>query len=202
MRNSIWLCALCMLALAACRTGPTGQQSVQLDGDCANLALRLDRSDWMVNQATSVSKVMAARAPNRPPEHVGYLESRQYQKMRGGPLFTIQTVTGLDRDDQRGHIDQLGRAFRYEPRRNGTFDTVSVGSNNRERNIQAILDTGDRITLVPTSERRIAFNALDANGDGLLQLAETQNFGDRITTADRNGDGVVDFEEFDAIDVL
>ena len=202
MRNLIWLCALCMLALTACRTGPSGQQSVQLDGDCENLALRLDRSDWMVNQATHISNVLAVRAPNRPPEHVGYLIERRYRKMRGGPEFSVFTVTGLNRDDQLGHIDQLGQAYRYEPRRNGTFDTVSVGSNTRERNVQAILDTQDRITLTPTSERRIAFNALDANGDGLLQLAETQSFGDRITTADRNGDGVVDFAEFDAIDTL
>jgi hypothetical protein len=202
MRNLIWLCALVMLATAACRTGPSGQQSVQLDGNCENLALRLDRSDWMVNKATNVSNILAQRAPNRPPEPIGYLVERRYRQMRGGPEFTVYSVTTLDRAEQIGHIDQLGRAFRYEPRRDGSFDTVSAGSNSLDHNIQAIFDTKDRITVVSTSERRLAFERLDANGDGLLQLTETQSFGDRITGADRNGDGVVDFAEFDAVDTL
>jgi len=114
----------------------------------------------------------------------------------------MYTITTLNRDEQIGHIDQLGRAVRYEPRRNGGFESVDVGSNTIERNVQAIFDTKFRITLVGTSQRRIAFERLDANGDGLLQGAETASFGYRITGADTNGDGVVDFEEFNAIDVL
>lgn len=202
MRKLICLCALVALSTAACRTNPDGSRKPALGPDCDNLALRLDRSDWMVNKATRVSQVMSARAPNRPPEHIGFLVQRQYRQMRGGPEFTMYSVTTLDRNEQIGHIDQLGRAVRYEPRRNGTFADVPVGSNTLARNVQAIFDTKFRITFAPTNERRIAFNNLDANGDGFLQGTETASFGDRITGADTNGDGVVDFQEFDAIDVL
>ena len=202
MRNLIWLCALVMLATAACKSSANRANALPGSGDCANLALRLDRSHWMVNKHTSISKVLARRAPNRPPVHVGYLIQRQYREMRGGPEFRVYTVTTLNRDEQIGHIDQLGRAYRYEPRRNGTFDTVSVGSNTLESNIGAIFDTLDAITVTATNERRLAFNALDANGDGLLQLTETRSFGDRVTGADTNGDGVVDFAEFNEVDVL
>ena len=202
MRNLIWLCALVMLATAACKTSAGGPRSVPGSEDGSNLALRLDRSNWMVNKHTTVSNVLARRAPNRPPEHIGYLVKRQYREMRGGPEFRVYSVTTLNRDEQIGHIDQLGRAYRYEPRRNGSFDTVSVGANTLESNIAAIFDTLDRVTVTATNERRLAFNALDANGDGLLQIAETRSFGDRDSGADINGDGVVDFAEFDAVDVL
>ena len=207
MRNLLWLCALgavavTALSMSACKSNSNRSRTSGIAADNDNLALRLDRSDWMVNQGTKVSKIRAASAPNRPPEHIGYLVERQYRQARGGPEFKMYTITTLNRDEQIGHIDQLGRAVRYEPRRNGGFESVDVGSNTIERNVQAIFDTKFRITLVGTSQRRIAFERLDANGDGLLQGAETASFGYRITGADTNGDGVVDFEEFDAIDVL
>jgi hypothetical protein len=203
MRKLLCLCALVALTTTACRTNPDGSRKPAIGADCNyNLAMRMDRSDWMVNEATNVSRVMSARQPNRPPEHIGYLVEKRYRQMRGGPQFTMYSVTTLDRDEQIGHIDQLGRAVRYEPRRNGTFESVPAGSNTLERNVQSIFDTKHRITFRPTNERRIAFDSLDVNGDGLLQLTETASFGDRITGADRNGDGVVDFAEFDAIDVL
>ena len=114
----------------------------------------------------------------------------------------MYSITTTNRDEQIGHVDRMGRAVRYEPKRNGSFESVPVGSNTLERNVQAIFDTMDRVTFEPTNERELAFNALDLNGDGLLQSAETRTFGDRIANADTNGDGVVDYEEFNAIDVL
>ena len=48
----------------------------------------------------------------------------------------------------------------------------------------------------------MAFEALDANGDGLLQPEESRSFGDRVSGAYTNGDGVVDFEEFEEVDIL
>jgi hypothetical protein len=204
MRHSVWLFAVAALVFAGCRTSPTGDGSATIDPgfSCSDPILKLDRGDWMVNQGSQVWKVMAASAANRPPRHIGYVFGRQYRQMRGGPEFQVQTVTTLDRHEQIGHIDQLGKGVRYEPRRNGSFREVSVGTNTRELNVGAIFGTNDRITLERTSERRLAFEALDANGDGVLQPAETASFGDRIAGADTNRDGIVDFEEFDAVDVL
>lgn len=201
MRHLLWLCAVSALVSTGCYAS-VGKPKVHHPRDPETLAMRLDRGDWMVNKASTIHKVLAASAPNRPPRHIGYVEERQYRQMRGGPEFTIYVVTTRDRKEQIGKIDQLGRAVRYEPERNGTFKQVALGSSSRELNIAAIFDTNERITLAPVSERRLAFEAVDANGDGLLQPAETRTFGDRIAGADRNGDGVVDFEEFDAVDVL
>lgn len=205
MRHLHWLCAVSALVLAGCQSRtvlPTGLPTVTRPNDATNLVMRMDRGDWMVNQGSKVYKVVAASAPNRPPRHIGYVEERLYRQMRGGPEFTIYVVTTLDRREQIGKIDQLGRAIRYEPQRNGTFQQVDVGTNTREMSVAAIFDTLDRITLSPVSERRLAFEAIDLNGDGLLQANETSSLGDRVTGADTNGDGVVDFEEFDAVDIL
>jgi len=215
MMHLLAFCALValsgiLLTTTACRSnagarrGPPkgGLPSVLPSADCDNIALRLDRSDWMVNQGTRSWRVVSHSAPNRPPEHIGYLVERRYRQMRGGPQFKMYSVTTLNRAEQIGHIDQIGRAVRYEPRRNGGFASVPAGSNTRELNVASIFETTDRITLEATSERREAFDALDENGDGLLQRGETISFGDRITGADQNGDGVVDFEEFDVVDTL
>jgi len=200
MRRLLCLCALVALALPACRGGRSPLPLAKNDAD--NIAVRLDRGDWMVNQQTKMWKVMATGAPNRPPEHIGYVEERQYRQARGGPLFRMYSVTTRNRAEQIGHIDQLGRAYRYEPRRNGTFDKVAIGSNTLELNVQAIFETPRDVTLQATNQRRLAFDALDDNGDGVLQAAEARAFGGRISSADTNGDGLVDFQEFDAIDSL
>ncbi len=204
MRHLLWLCALAAVAFAGCKNY-TGETTAAGPMDrCNNPVLKLDRGSWHVSQGSRLWKVMAASptSATRPPRHIGYLEERRYREMRGGPEFRIYSVTTLNRKEQIGHIDQLGRAVRYEPRRDGRFQEVSAGTNTREMNIAAIFETNDRITVTPTNQRRLAFEALDANGDGLLQKNETESFGARITGADRNRDGVVDFEEFDAIDVL
>ncbi|MDJ0520547.1 MAG: EF-hand domain-containing protein [Planctomycetota bacterium] len=200
MTRTLWLCALVLVALPAC-SQTSSEERADLRAE-ESLAVRLDRGDWMVNKSTHIWKVMARGAPNRPPQHIGYIEKRQYRQARGGPDFEMYSITTRNRDEQIGHIDQLGRAYRYEPQRNGTFARVPIGTNTLELNVQAIFETSDSVVLRETSERRMAFDALDANGDGLLQMSEASSFGDRVTGADTNGDGVVDFEEFDAVDVL
>lgn len=194
--------AVVALLLTACssRSGASTGRTVVRPED--NIAERIDRGDWMVSTGMNVFKVVAQAQPNRPPLHVGYLEERRYRQRRGGPEFTIYSVTTSDRDEQVGHIDQMGRAYRYEPRRNGSFEKVELPSNSLEINVQAILNSSQAVTFQKTTERRLAFERLDADGDGLLQASETRSFGDRITGADRNGDGVVDFQEFDAVDIL
>lgn len=207
MPRSLVTCALVPLAaavlfLAACSSGSSSGASRTIMRPEDNIAERIDRGDWRVSTGTKVFKVVAQAQPNRPPEHVGFMEERRYRQRRGGPEFTMYSVTTRNRDEQVGHIDQMGRAYRYEPQRNGTFNKVELPSNSLEINVQAILGSTKSVTFQQTSERRLAFDRLDADGDGLLQKVETESFGDRITGADRNGDGVVDFEEFDAIDVL
>lgn len=191
-----------MLLLAACTSRTSGESGRTVMRPEDNIAERIDRGDWRVSTGVKVFKVVAQAQPNRPPQHVGYMEERHYRQRRGGPEFTMYSITTRDRNEQVGHIDQMGRAYRYEPQRNGSFEKVALPSNSLEFNVQAILGSSEAVTFESTTERRLAFDSLDADGDGLLQKVETQSFGDRITGADRNGDGVVDFEEFDAIDVL
>jgi hypothetical protein len=195
---------LVVAALPACR-GPGGgspNRSTPFPTvDCGNLAARLDRGDWMVNQATRVSKVLETRL-NQPPREIGYLVASEYRQMRGGPVFTMYKVTTLDREQQIGHIDQMGRGARYEPQRNGTFEAVDIGVGTLEDQVSAIFGLSRAVILEPTSERRLAFEALDRNGDGLLGREEAASYGGAVIGADRNGDGVVDFEEFDALDDL
>ncbi len=195
------------IALVACaapsRAFDTGQVGIPGSSETipADIPANMDRGRWMVNRATKVWKVMQDR-DGQPQQHIGYVLGSRYRQMRGGPEFKMYKVTRLDRDDQIGHVDQMGRAIRYEPKRNGTFDEVPVGSSSLEENVGMIFDTSARVTLMPTSKNRIAFEALDLDGDGFLQEKETEKFGPRLDEADRNGDGVVDYEEFKDIDVL
>jgi hypothetical protein len=200
MMRTLSLCALAFIALPAC-TQNAGKTAAVLRGE-NSVAVRLDRGDWMVNKSTKLWKVMAVGQANRPPRHIGFLEQRGYRQARGGPDFQMYSITTRNRDEQIGHIDQLGQAYRYEPRRNGTFDKVAIGTNTLELNVQEIFEVTDDVILRETNERRLAFDALDENGDGMLQQNEARSFGDRITGADANGDGLIDFEEFDALDVL
>jgi hypothetical protein len=201
MKHWLGLCALAALVLGGCRSirhaAPT--PSPATDGD--TLATRLDRGSWMVSQATRISMVMEQR-PNLPPRHIGYLIASDYRQMRGGPSYRMYRVTTKDREEQIGHIDQIGRATRYEPQRNGTFSQVDVGVGRIEDQVAAIFGLDRAVSLEPTTERRLAFLALDRNGDGLLGGDEMREYGARLTQADTNRDGLLDYEEFSAIDVL
>lgn len=202
MRYCVFLVAACALVTLGCR-GASLPQIENPGPDCDDLASRLDRGDWMVNQRTQIWKVKVDQSlANMPPKHVGYVVGKRYRQMRGGPEFQMYTVTSLNRNEQLGHIDSVGRAVRYEPRRNRGFNEVPVGTGTLENSVAAIFDTLERVTLERTTQKRLAFEALDVNGDGLLQPEEMQRYGDRITSADANRDGLVDFEEFETIEIL
>lgn len=161
----------------------------------------LDRGDWVTSERTQVWKIIEEQR-GAIGVHRGYLVAREYRQMRGGPSYTLYTVTGLNRRDRLGHIDQMGRAFRYAPNFNAGFDEVDVGTSTLPNSVGAILQTQRPITLEPTNERRLAFESLDKDRSGVLEVAEIEGKGDRIRGADTNADGVIDFQEFDALDVL
>ncbi len=203
MRYPICLAALIALAVTGCATQPGGPCGPCGPTTCDEIASRLDRGDWMVSDDTKIWKVKIAQSlVLAPPRHAGYVVEKEYRQMRGGPRFRMYTVTSLNRNEQLGHIDSMGRAVRYEPQRNFGFKEVDVGTGTLENNVGAIFDTVEMVTLEPTSERQIAFENLDRNGDGLLQMEEAKRFGGSISRADANRDGVVDFDEFNAIESL
>ena len=98
----------------------------------------------------------------------------------------------------------VGPAFtmRYVPQRDGTFRPEPVGTNELSESVAAIFGTMRHVRLAETSEGRLAFEALDIDGNGLLVPSETAGFGEQMQAADSNGDGGVDFEEFELIDRL
>jgi hypothetical protein len=158
----------------------------------------VNRGDWLVGDQIGVWKVVAEGEGGKPPETIGYVTARNYREVRGGPTFTLREVTTLDRDDVIGMIDSLGNAYRYLPRRHGGADPQSVGHNTLELSVQAIFGTMRSVTLEATSERKIAFELLDANHDGGITKEEWPS----APAHDRNKDGKVDFNEFDAADRL
>lgn len=196
--------ALALLVLApACSARRVG--TCPSSETTADIAARLDRGAWMRSKGREVWKVLEEQSVNgqsRPPKHVGYLIARAYRQERGGPNFRVFEVTSLNQDEVLGRIDELGRVTRYEAQRNGTFVEAPLAASTRENDVGAILGSKRTITLERTNERRLAFEALDTNRDGVLQPAEVASFGSRLTGADTNHDKVVDFAEFDAIDAL
>ncbi len=189
------------VTLCGCRTQPVSTTSTATRSEAAQAASRLDRGAWMINKRSRVWKILKADSrQGTAPSHVGYLKENKYRQMRGGPAFQMYSVTSLHQDEQLGHIDTLGRAVRYEAQRNGTFEEVSVGTGSLELSVAAILDTPERITLEKTDARRIAFAAMDTNGNGTLEPAETAAHGGLIQDADSNADGLVDYQEFSSLD--
>lgn len=174
-------------------TGQSGFTSAAINSE--PLAARMNKGDWMVASQTRIWKVFENQ-PSGPERHVGYLIGSKYRQMRGGPEFTMYKVTTRNRNDQIGLIDPMGRAVRYEPRRNGEFVEIPVGSSSREENLASIFETRRTMRVEETSEVRLAFEALDDNGDGRLSRNETAEWSGRIESADTDNDGFVDFEEF------
>jgi hypothetical protein len=165
------------------------------------LASRIDRGGWMISDQARVWKVMESQS-GLPERHIGYVVGANYRQVRGGPAFKMYKVSTLVREDQIGHVDSLGRAVRYVPQRDGTFRPEPVGTNELSESVAAIFGTMRHVRLAETSERRLAFEALDIDGNGLLVPSETAGFGEQMQAADSNGDGGVDFEEFELIDRL
>jgi hypothetical protein len=162
--------------------------------------LTLDRGDWLLGDQSAVFKVLATEREGLP-RHVGYVVARRYREVRGGPEFTMYEVTSLDRDDQVGLVDSLGRAKKFTPSRAGGLDATDLGASTLEASVGAIFGLVRPVVLERTTERRIAFEMLDANHDGGLSAEEWPRSQGR-EDADRNRDGAVDFAEFDALDRL
>ena len=201
----IFMIALSSLVIGGCcgtTPCPPPDEPV-LDIGCieSSSPLTLDRGDWTVSRRTAVWKVQESQV-NAPPKTIGYLIRRKYRQMRGGPEYHMYQVTTTNRREEIGQIDQMGRAWRYEPRRNDGFEQIDEGTHDLEIGVAAIFQTRRKVSLIETTERALAFGLLDRDGSGYLEKNEVEPHGDRLRDADMNGDGLVGFDEFDALDVL
>jgi hypothetical protein len=191
-----------LVLLAGCNTRSVSRPSTVSGTD---IAARLTRGDWMRSTGTETWKVLeesSVAGQTALPRHVGYLTARDYRQEHGGPTFRIYEVSSLNRQHVLGRIDELGRVTRYDAQRNGTFVETPLVASTLENNVGAIFGTQNPIQLEKTNARRMAFEALDTNRDGALDAKETAAFGTRLSDADRNKDGKLDFAEFDLIDQL
>lgn len=201
----IGIAALTVLLVTGCQRGnycpPEPDRVLSVGCAPGSVPLRLDRGDWRVSQRTGVSKVLEARS-GRPPEAIGYLVERKYRQMRGGPEYTMYEVTTLNRQEQIGRIDGMGHAYRYEAQRDAGFEEIDEGVNPITIGVAAIFQTSREVFLEKTTERQLAFEALDRDGSGSLEPSEVEPHGDRLQRADKNRDGLIDFQEFDAVNPL
>jgi hypothetical protein len=201
----IFTIALTLLGAAGCsgpnRCPPPGEPVLDIGCVESCSPMTLDRGTWKVSRRTAVWKVQESQV-NAPPKTIGYLVRRKYREMRGGPEYHMYMVTTTNRREEIGRIDQMGRAWRYEPRRNAGFEEIDEGTHALEIGVAAIFQTRRAVTLHETTERVLAFELLDRDGSGYLEKNEVAQHGDRLQGADRNGDGLVGFDEFDALDVL
>ncbi|MFM8387096.1 MAG: hypothetical protein ACKOCB_09815 [Planctomycetia bacterium] len=197
------------LALAGCASRPAGggnpNVGVRVAG--SDLGARLDRSDWMVREGGQVWRVLESRTVNgetRPPVLVGYLEARDYRQAKGGPTLRLYEVTGLDRRTVLGRIDSVGKIVRYEvdPATHVFTQRDLLPAPSREDNVGAILGSPHPILLQATTARRIAFDTLDRDSNGVLSAEELVGTGTRISSGDANGDKIVDYAEFQALERL
>ena len=202
MRHVTLVLAGLALVMAGCRSRSPQpmrpEQALSMGCVSGDVAVRLDRGDWMVDRRTQVWKVLENQ-PNLPPRHIGYLKRTQYKQQRGGPSFELYDVTTLNRREKIGRIDQMGRAYRFVPRRNLGFTEVDEGVASLPDSVGAVFQSMRGINLIPTTERQITFELLDKDGDGLLREQEIAGMGDRIPAADTKEYGAVDFVEFNAI---
>lgn len=205
-RKSCALAALVVLALVVPGCASRGGSRAPSPGstDAAPVGeLSLDRGAWLVGTSQGIWTVQVpGDAPSSPPRRLGYVVARAHREVRGGPSFTVYEVYGLDRSEQVGFVDSLGNAKRFEPRRNGHIEVVDAGNSTLELSVQAIFQTMKPVTLDATTERRLAFEALDVNHDGMLDRTEMQGIGSAYGNPDTNRDGKVDWSEFDAAERL
>jgi hypothetical protein len=162
-------------------------------------SISLARGDWLVGEQAGLWIVLE-HPYQGPPARIGYLSERHYREVRGGPVLTMYEVTALDRGQVLGIVDGLGAAKRFHPRRGGGLDVEPLGAATLPLSVQAIFGTTHPVTLERTSERALAFEALDKNGDKLLDATEYPRLKTRVANADRNGDGKLDLQEFLAAD--
>jgi hypothetical protein len=187
------------LASASCRGAGIERHPLPLAGPCdagTTGDWSINRGDWLVGEKVGLWTVNAHPRTGAP-VRVGYVTERHYREVRGGPVFQLFEVTNLDRSRAVGTVDALGNAKRFRPRQGGGFDTEAAGNSTLALGVQAILESSDPVTLDPTSERALAFEMLDANRDGVLEPKEFPRLSSKLANADRNGDGKVDFQEFE-----
>jgi hypothetical protein len=161
----------------------------------------LNRGDWLRSEQGRIWRVMEQQRQGGSLP-IGFVTERRYQEMRGGPIFTMYEVWGPDRTVQKGQVDALGNAVRFDPIRNRGVDSTKVGNASLELSVGAIFGTVRPLTLEPTSEHALAFEALDVNRDGRLDKSEFPRVLDKFHNPDTNKDGFVDPGEFDAADSL
>lgn len=214
MRPSMTLASLLVpalaLGLAGCASRPAGSTAGSATGATvsgSDLGARIDTSDWMVREGGEIWRVLEARTVNgetRPPVLVGYLEARDYRQAKGGPALRLYEVTSLDRRTVLGRIDSVGRIVRYEvdPATHLFTQRTLLPAASREDNVGAILGSPHSIQLEATSYRRIAFHALDRDGNNVLSAEELAGTGTRISSGDTNNDKLVDWAEFEALERL
>jgi hypothetical protein len=162
-------------------------------------AFALSRGDWLVGEQAALYAALEHPFQGAP-VRIGYVSERHYREVRGGPILTMYEVYGLDRTNAVGLVDGLGNAKRFRPRRGGGIDVESLGSAPLPLSVQAILGTTHPVTLERTSERALAFEALDKNGDKVLDATEYPRLSTKVSNPDTNRDGKVDFQEFMAAD--
>lgn len=199
-----------VLGLGACAGRARGPEPVPFAVAVPVGDLSLDRGGWIVGQQKGVWKVtqeVQAQAPTL----LGYVVAREHREVRGGPTFTMYEVTTTDRKDVIGFVDSLGNATRFVPGRNGTIEKVPVGNNRLDLSVASIFDTVRPVTLVKTTERALAIEALfaswDKDGDGLITRTEDPVTNEypaqpaqikQFLAADANRDGKIDRTEFEA----
>ena len=205
IRTSSWALAA-GLCLAAVLPGCSSRgRAPQPKGPASDLTgpgdWSINRGDWLRSEQAAVWVVLEQQREGGV-ARIGFVTERRYQEMRGGPIFTMYEVWGLDRSHQLGQVDSLGNAVRFDPVRNRGVESTKVGNASLELSVGAIFGTVRPITLERTSEHALAFDALDVNHDGKLDKTEFPRVLDKFHSPDTNKDGFVDAQEFDEADAL
>lgn len=203
VRAAFALAAVAALGLAGCRARPAGTEYSVPSLSAPVGAMTLDRGAWLVGTTKGLWEVtVPGDTPSSKPVRIGFVTAREHREVRGGPAFTVYEVSGLDRSSPVGIVDSLGNAKRFRHIGNGHQEVEDAGNSTLNFSVQAIFQTLKPVTLTPTSERKLAFEALDADGNGTLDATEFPAIAARRGSPDTNRDGKVDWNEFDADDDL